>query len=207
MDHLSHEVLVKAADLAARIGLHSTGIRFPVTADDQFPRKPEICFSINVTNETNCNVSIDTNDSTNFCSFQGEKEAVVQALTYFATAKPFQEGGTFRGWEKVFSKKASEPQPLLLEKTWEDTGEKNQLETTLSNWSDEESITDDHLSIVTYVSEPISVRGQLMEKYSERLSEKAKQADVLVRSAYKPGYFWVEEEVIPLIKTYQKLSI
>jgi hypothetical protein len=207
MDHLSHEVLVKAADLAARIGLHSTGIRFPVTADDQFPRKPEICFSINVTNETNCNVSIDTNDSTNFCSFQGEKEAVVQALTYFATAKPFQEGGTFRGWEKVFSKKASEPQPLLPEKTWEDTGEKNQLETTLSNWSDEESITDDHLSIVTYVSEPISVRGQLMEKYSERLSEKAKQADVLVRSAYKPGYFWVEEEVIPLIKTYQKLSI
>jgi hypothetical protein len=193
---ISSKLLLQTSELMARIGLHSTGICFPVTKN----ARPEIRFVINVTNESNCVVSYEYKDGTNTVYFKGEEEAVIRALTYFATSKPYEEGGTFAAWEQLFRRKEPDSESLLLKKSWQNTGEKNDLENIVTDWIQQESVSEDELSFEIYLSEPASIRRELSARFTQLLKAKTNHAKVSVRSAFKSGYLWIEEEVIPIIE-------
>jgi hypothetical protein len=195
--NISSKLLTQTSEFMARIGLHSTGISFPVTQNDQ----PEIRFVINVTNDPSCVVSYEAQDDVNTVLIKGEEEAVIQALAYFTKAKPYEEGGDFAVWEQLVRRKEQHDESSLLKKSWQDVGERNDLERLITLWIEKGAKSDDELFIEIFVSEPTSIRHELSARFTHLLQEKTKQAKVTVHSAFKPGYFWIEEEVIPKIKT------
>lgn len=56
--------------------------------------------------------------------------------------------------------------------------------------------------VLGYLSEPPEIRRQLALKAREQLRQRGVQAQVTLRSSYKPGYFWLLEEVLPVLRRH-----
>ncbi|HSU80743.1 MAG TPA: hypothetical protein VLK78_10010, partial [Candidatus Angelobacter sp.] len=126
-------LLEKACQLSARIGLHSTGMQFPLT---ESPNHPELNFIIRtLEDKTNATMTYQKDELTQTVDLliEGNVKAVTQGLSYLASAKPYEEGGSFGLWE-VMEQDVKE-EPLLLETSWEDIGEKERLLKTIDDWA------------------------------------------------------------------------
>lgn len=124
----------------------------------------------------------------------GEEKSAANALRYLAEAKPYEEGGTFGLWEK-------EPwipgeEPLLLKKRWSDRGERDRLVQEIASWANEIGPCES-VCVNAFVSEPPEIRARIKEQAAHCLQAKTKNSEIHIRSAFKPGYHWVEEELIP----------
>ncbi len=62
--------------------------------------------------------------------------------------------------------------------------------------------TGNPVRVLGYLSEPPEIRRQLALKAREQLRQRGVQAQVTVRSSYKPGYFWLLEEVLPVLRRH-----
>lgn len=194
-------ILEKAAEFTARMGLCSTGIQFPLTSDSQWTRGAELNFIIDTSKNNQCKVYLSENDPLDGASvhFEGKSQAVENALTYFTTARLVEEGGTFGSWENIA---IEEPlTPLLFEKDWFDKGEKVDFIEYLESWLNEGIILSaNHVAIEAYISEPYKIRRELSQFVLDRLGSLGESVETHIRSAFKPGYHWIEEEVIPSLK-------
>ncbi|WML48570.1 hypothetical protein RCG23_25695 [Neobacillus sp. PS3-34] len=175
---LTPEILLSAADFSARVGLCSTGIQFPLTGKSE----TELEIIIRINDSTTCEVNWDGNQ----VYLTGGEKSVVNALHYLATAKRYEEGGTFARWELANNLSVRDPEPLIYEKNWDNNGEKEDLLNIISK----EKAAD---QVVVFISEPADIRGELAGEISTSLGA----SEVRVRSAFKPGFFWIEEEILP----------
>lgn len=191
---IAPDTLKKACCLAARIGLSATGMSFPLTGET--PER-ELVFEVDAQeSEAPAQVSwhLRSQSKTVEIRISGGKKAVGNALQYFAKAKTYEEGGTFGIWEK--ETQASGEEPLLLEKHWHDQGEHNRLMQEISTWA-KEIAPCGSVHVTAFVSEPLETRTDIKDQIINCLRRKAKNITVDVHSAFKPGYHWIEEELIP----------
>ncbi|WP_409289825.1 M14 family metallopeptidase [Peribacillus sp. SCS-37] len=175
------DVLIRAAEFAARIGLNATGIQFPITGSNH----PELDIVIELTDSDSCQVSWELDQ----IFISGGKEAVKNALSYFACAKRYEEGGTFAQWEQAVRQTDIRKEPLVYEKYWQDHGEKEDLLLFIKSAEAVDQVR-------VFISEPASIRRQLVNEIKSLSA--AEEVEVL--SAFKPGYFWIEEEIMPLLQ-------
>lgn len=194
-------VLKQSALLSLRLGLFSTGIQFPLTDDsNNLSRGPELQFHI-VENEDDVGqITWQSNNwesvSVPMIHISGSEQSVLTALKYITEATPLDEGGDLGVWEAVSSHKIDTVHPLF-DKKWNDKGEKEEalelIETLKGLFKEEEAI-----SILLYLSEPSSIREQVKAQIKNTFeSSGVLLADISVRSAFKTGYIWIEEEVLP----------
>ncbi|WP_078544694.1 M14 family metallopeptidase [Litchfieldia alkalitelluris] len=179
----SNELLQEACYLAARIGMMSTSLHFPLTDRKELSG---ITFQFDGEEE-----GIFFDPESQILQFKGN-----QAVGYFARATHFSEGGSYLSWEK---EKVIQPvidEEPMLHLTWEDQGEKERVlelcQLQASMWQEE-----DQLDIEIFLSEPKDVRQEVNQQLKSLFP---KCRSVKVRSAFKPAYCWIEEDIVPLLK-------
>ncbi|WP_017725937.1 M14 family metallopeptidase [Halalkalibacterium ligniniphilum] len=207
-EKISKDVVFECVKLAARIGLYSTGIRFPLTFDEQrIPRCPELVIEVKKTVQQKGSVTWYSQKyferSYPVLCVTGTERVLTNALHYLTKATPVNEGGDFGVWEKWAANKASykEGEPLLLEKQWEDRGEKVRLMNFVRQEINKHKTSREAAEIIVYISEPSEIRKEIALEINKMLQEARIPVEhVIVRSAFKTGYLWIEEEVLPELK-------
>ncbi|MCK9910513.1 hypothetical protein MXD81_15310, partial [Microbacteriaceae bacterium K1510] len=93
----STKAVQASARLAARIGLASTGMRFPLTGEAG--RISELTFSLHAAKEKGECVADwkphESDPTARVIGLTGGESAVASALLYLASATPYRTGGTF----------------------------------------------------------------------------------------------------------------
>ncbi|MGG1659833.1 M14 family metallopeptidase [Brevibacillus sp. NRS-1366] len=219
------EAVTAAARFAARIGLASTGIRFPLTGDTN--RIAELTFSVKMeqtTPEEACvvEVSEDDRDATaRVVHFTGGERAVIAALDYLGTATSYRFGGTFGAWEKSVSEDSQQQEfPVFLEKSWSDLGERMEMEQlfqkeleTLAGQVASGKDVPSPLVIAAFLSEPEEIRRALEKSWCSIISNLLPDitCTIHIHSAFKPGLCWVKETILPQVirsgKRVERVSI
>ncbi|WP_010632442.1 M14 family metallopeptidase [Sporolactobacillus vineae] len=186
--------------LAAKIGLYSTGIKYPLTGRNQYS---EIDFIIDGKKSKKSTVSWGIKEKGAIViKIEGNDIASANALGYLARAQPFEEGGSFGSWEGKSAKLNKDNLPVLMEKKWTAQSEKDDLLHRIDKFSG--SFTKEHtLDIKAFISEPLSIRSHLKEIIEERFSY-VHDLSVHVFSSYKPAYHWIEEIILPEIANFGK---
>ncbi|MCP3740097.1 M14 family metallopeptidase [Rossellomorea sp. BNER] len=188
---LSTKLLVECCHLAARIGLHSTKLHFPLTGENHGE-----AFSFLFKNgEGEAFCRLDENGQS--IVLHGTESELVSMISYIANAKHYSEGGEFALWEKDSHYSEKQTEEILFRLDWEDEGE---VERILQKCQEFEDETPDYVEL--FVSEPYEVR----KKIKNDLQHMFKEAEICVRSAFKPAYFWIEEEILPILKGEGKVD-
>ncbi|MGG4494738.1 M14 family metallopeptidase [Brevibacillus reuszeri] len=206
--------VTSAARFAARIGLASTGLRFPLTGECD--RVAELTFALHIepnqiSSQAEVEIKADEREATaRVMHFTGQEGSVVSALDYFGSATPYQTGGTYGEWEKTAeSDKAQQDFPLFIEKTWSDKGERSEIEQlfqekveSLAQQMADGEKTVSPLVITAFLSEPSEIRRALERSWSQLISRMFPQREhqVQIHSAFKPGLCWVKETILPLLQ-------
>ncbi len=214
----SAQTVAASARLAARIGLASTGLQFPVTGELQ--RVPELTFSLGdqaACSDENCVVgwSVSEQDaSARIIHLTGGEQSVVSALDYLSQAIPHRLGGSFGEWQELASNQGEQQEfPLLLEKSWEHRGERAELEQLFQTEIDrasrevpETNLIGTTLAVTAFLSEPEEIRRELEQSWSRTVAElfPATECVVQIHSAFKPGFCWIKESILPAIKRVDK---
>lgn len=186
------ETFQQACLLAARIGLYSTGIQFPLT---KRMNDSEVIFSISKSQSATANASWNIKKSKSVeITVEGNEMSSAKALNYLAHAQPFEEGGSFGIWEKDVHRSGEESLPVLMNKTWTARSEKNEI-IDLINKSSLQFKDQKSLDIKIFVSESFQVRTDLTRMVKDKFNF-VDNLSVQVYSAYKPAYHWVEENVL-----------
>lgn len=214
------ETMFSCARLSARIGLASTGIRFPLT--DISDRIPELTFSIQkANNETNqAKVlwdEIPEKGASRRILFQGSEMSINQAIEYFASAVPIEDGGEFAVWEsqlksRLETENAVRQFPIVFEKAWSDDGERHELENSFSELIDQldqnivTSLDKTPITITAFISEPFEIRTAIRDRWNQIVSNRfpTMEFNVDIHSSFKPGFHWVKEVIIPFLKIHEK---
>lgn len=188
------QILKQACCLSAKIGLYATGLQFPLTGDCG---SKELFFSVNGDSYSplariawQVQKPLDSVE----IRVEGGEQAVSNALGYLSAERIYEEGGTFGIWEKEPSPKREES--LLLDKTWNDVGEKERLLQEAISWA-EEMEPAHTVTLEAFLSEPPEIREEVQAALTDLLKSKAENVRVLVFSAFKPGYHWIEETLLP----------
>lgn len=185
-------LLKEACYLAARIGMMSTELHFPLTDSIckdgitiefvESEREEQIVFLPN----------------TQILQFKGEAAILPKMVNYFSSSKHYSEGGSYLSWEKELedNNKAMKEE-VMFHLRWEDKGEVQRM---VELCQQQASIYQGrkNLMIEIFLSEPTEVREQVKEQVEEIFDTN----HVKVRSAFKPGFFWIEEEILPLLKQH-----
>lgn len=186
----SRDLLKELCYLAARIGMSSTRLHFPFTGSGS----------------TGLPIRIEQANTHDEIYFHKREQKLylrgVRAVHYFARAKHWSENGDYGLWE-LSEHHADKNEEKLFEITWEDPGERKRL---LDRCQDLASASGnmDGIKIEVFVSEPKSIRDSIKENI-ETLFPAA--TSVKVRSAFKPAFLWIEEEVLPeLIPLKEKID-
>lgn len=206
--------ITAAARFAARIGLASTGLRFPLTGEQK--RVAELTFAVNIEpNKSNTQAEVvivaDEQEATaRVIRINGGEGAVISALDYFASATPHQTGGTYGKWENsAASETIQQDFPLFVEKTWSDPGERSEMEQlfqekveTLVQQLKEGKQVSAPLVITAFMSEPVEIRRALERSWGHTISRLLPKMEhhVHIHSAFKPGLCWVKETIIPSLQ-------
>ncbi|GAK06833.1 M14 family metallopeptidase [Geomicrobium sp. JCM 19038] len=88
------------------------------------------------------------------------------------------------------------PTDTILNVKWANEGERSEIETFV------DKVWQPNASIEVFISESKSVRDHLKQLW---LSQGA--SDVHVRSSFKPGFHWIQEEILPLIGEAKHVTI
>src|SRR5699024_4611966 len=176
---------------AARIGMESTSLSFPLTG--QYSDHP-LQFNIVLTDDQKGLIKFDKNT----LHFKGDDKALTKAVAYFFREKHWSVGGHFGIWEEPYQVLSLE-EKVLFQDTWEAEGEVSELYHYINQL---EATSEDSLMINAYISEPVDIRMDI----KEFIKSKYPLASVRVRSAFKPGFFWLTEEILPELKSLDNID-
>jgi hypothetical protein len=171
---------------AARIGMEATQLAFPMTGN-RSAHPFSLRFEAN--EEKEATVALRDNE----ISFTGKNDALENAISYFFREKRWTFQGHFGLWERQFYITEHEDKELF-HLNWQDEGERAELETRIGQL---EEIVDktEAVHMTVYLSDAKQVRDDV----AEHIKDMFPKSEVKVRSAFKPGYFWVTEEILPLL--------
>ncbi|MBP2075852.1 M14 family metallopeptidase [Oceanobacillus polygoni] len=193
-DTLEHHSWIEIYYGASRIGMESTALSFPITGKNS---TNALTFQFQSREAENASIQLDGN----VIQFTGASKSLTNAISYFFRERHWTFGGHFGSWEQKF-KKLDNKDEVLFQVTWEDEGEKQELFDKVEEWNRYIEDKKD-LDINIFISEPNVIRDDI----KKTIESKFPMANVLVRSAFKPGYFWLTEEVLPnLLKLKQQIG-
>src|SRR5690625_4708796 len=167
--------------------MESTSLAFPLTGE--YSKNP-LALSVQPNSSNKASIQLEGSS----INFSGNNEALFQSTSYFFREKHWSFGGHFGTWENRRKTIPSEEKLFHLE--WCDDSEVEELYRLLDdlkmNYSTT-AITD----INVLISEPKEIRDEIFQIIRCQFGE----ANIIVRSAYKPGYSWLMEEIVPTLKT------
>lgn len=194
---LSREAWIEIYYAASRIGMESTALAFPLTGEHS-THPLTFVFQSNELRKANVQLKEES------IEFSGNNPSLVRAISYFFREKHWSFGGHFGAWENKDN--TPPPEEKLFDFTWDDHGEVEELYQRLAALK-EDNDPSEHLNISIFISEPKDIRDDICINVQKQFP----QAHVVVRSAFKPGYFWLMEEVVPamekLTHTINKVTI
>ncbi len=195
---LTGEEFAAVLDLAARVGAESTGLNFPLAkgagpvvrvggdAGDGWIKLIDGGLSI------------------------GAGPSLAQVLTYLARTFPSLPGG--QGWpdrdlwavKDILGHRGDGPPEIILDETWQDTGEPARLRAA---WQGEilpgiiAAGPAEGWQVAVTLSEPREMRKALAAELTASLAAAGcPAAKVIVRPAYKQGYYWLVDETLPVLE-------
>ncbi|MFA1822210.1 M14 family metallopeptidase [Virgibacillus oceani] len=169
---------------AARVGMESTALAFPMTGN--LSVHP---FTLHFEANKDEEAAIALID--NGVYFTGNNDALENAISYFFREKNWHFQGHFGSWERSFHTAANEEKELF-HLTWSDEGEVAELDRLIQQLEGKVNQAEPSRMTV-YLSDSKEIRDHTREKIQKMFP----QSEVRVRSAFKPGYFWVTEEILP----------
>ena len=178
----SRETFIELCHFVARAALYCTEIKLPVINNTS----ASIELSIYPSDETKLKLIQD-----NKLSLKGTKNDVASALKWLNKQKSWSEKGTFGNWEQKIRLDEKKPSKLLFQEDWEDESEIELVQKFLQNY---ELLEGDEIEV--FISEPLHIRNQLKIDIGAIFP---KLKDVKVYSAYKTGFQWFREDIIPII--------
>ncbi|WP_040977836.1 M14 family metallopeptidase [Oceanobacillus jeddahense] len=190
-DSLEHHSWIEIYYGASRIGMESTALRFPITGIEL---SNALKFHFQPDESKNASIQLDGN----VIQFTGESKSLTNAISYFFREKHWAFGGHFGCWERQF-KKSDNQDESLFQVTWEDEGERQELYNKIAEWNSSMKDKKD-LDLNIFISESSVIRKGIKKDIVNTFP----QARVSVRSAFKPGYFWLTEEVLPNLLEIRK---
>lgn len=171
-------LLKELCHFAARTALHSTEIQHALTGQDG----AHIQFTV-----ASGEQSVLTLEEKNRIRLAGTKTDVPNALRTLAESNHWSEGGAFGHWEQhVIDDKPQSP--LLIEESWSDEGEIERVIRAMQSLTNLE-----HADVEVYLSEPREIREQLAAQLK---SDYPAMNSIRVRSSFKTGFHWIQEELI-----------
>ncbi len=194
---LTDEEFAYTCDFAARIGLESTGLQFPLSG--QNGTVIEVGFS----GEAGW-IKVESGRL-----LIGGGDSLSENLQYMARKFPELPGEpSWISWDFNAAvdwlgfENSPESPGLLYEAQWEDKGEvcrfKKMWENEVLPALKAYRRAGDGLKVELTISEPDAVRGLLAEEIKASLNETGfNNSKVLVRPVFKQGFYWLTEEVLP----------
>lgn len=178
-------VLPEICHFAARAAMYSTSIVFPITGN----QAARFQFDIKEGSDAAVLELLESNQ----LRLTGKREALPAALNELAKAKHWSEGGAFGYWEQEYLLSQKKEAPLLFESVW--SGER---EVDLAFKVLEESKNLEAANVEIFLSEPLEVRNRLVAEWKAIFPA---IHSLSIRSAFKPGFHWMMEEVLPSLQT------
>lgn len=176
---------------SARSAMYSTKIVFPLTGNPS----ARVQFEVTEGNETELEL-VDTNR----ISLKGKKASLPSALSKLARVKHWSEGGAFGYWEQEYTLSQKADAPLLFELEWSDEREVDLAFQKLKNSQNLEAA-----DIEIFLSEPLELRKKLAYEWQSTFPS---LNSLSVRSAFKSGFHWIVEEILPQAdQTLKKIEI
>lgn len=176
---------------AARIGMESTTLSFPITGPHS---NHPFQFHFETTTKVTGVISVKGNS----VYFSGASEPLTKAISYFFREKHWSVGGHFGIWEYPYQT-LNLKEKELFQYTWNDKGEVSELYRYLTSLDESPK---DPLEINTFISEPATIRKEI----KNNIQAKYPLAHIHVRSAFKPGFFWLTEEILPKLKLLDSIK-
>lgn len=176
------EIFIEFCHFVARTALYCTEIKLPVTNN----LTASIGITVQAGDETKLKLI-----KANKLKLEGSINEVASALKWLNYQKNWSEEGTFGYWEKQIQLDEKKPSKLLLEEEWEDVSE---IELVHKVLRDSTLLDGDEIEV--FISEPVYIRDQLKRDIQVSYPQLNK---VKVYSAFKTGFQWVREEILPVI--------
>ncbi|WP_313892650.1 M14 family metallopeptidase [Psychrobacillus sp.] len=178
----SRDVFIELCHFVARAALYCTEIRLPVTGDPfatiQFSISPGEKIKFELVRK-------------NVFKLEGNKIEVASALAWLNVQKNWSEEGTFGYWEQKMRLDEKKASKLLFQEDWEDVSEVELARNILQN-----AVVEDGAKIEVFISEPTHIRRELQKEIQTTFPN---VQNVKVHSAFKTGFQWVREEIIPMM--------
>ncbi|WP_144509623.1 M14 family metallopeptidase [Bacillus sp. FJAT-22090] len=178
----NRETFIELCHFVARAALYCTEIILPVTNNPT----AKISFTIQSGEQTKLKLL-----KANTLKLEGNITGVVTALNWLNNQKNWSEKGTFGYWEQKIRLDEKKPSKLLLEEEWEDESE---IELVYRVLNDITLLAGDEIEV--FISEPLHIRDKLKQDIWMTCPQ---LKNVKVHSAFKTGFQWVREEILPII--------
>ncbi len=175
-NELSHELGKALCHFIARAALSCTSFDFPVAQAQNA--------TVQMTFETG-DVDEVSLQATNQLCVKGNHAKIMHELS---TAECVQLGGQFGLWERACE--SVREAPLLQSYEWHGESEVVRVEEILA------TLPPTLQQVEVFISRPFAFRQELKKRWQHRFHS----AEILVRAAFKPGFHWLEEEVVPLLR-------
>lgn len=179
----SLELFQELCHFTARCGLYSTSLNLPVVGNEQ----ARIQFHISLGEETKLRLL-----KVNQIELFGSKKSCFLALKTLNNSQHWSQQGDFGYWEQELLLKEKKKAEFWYEHSWEDSSEIELVTRALS----ELEVEPDDLEI--YLSEPLDSRENYLKELKMKFPDISISA-MKVRSAFKPGFHWIREELLPEI--------
>ncbi|QED46328.1 M14 family metallopeptidase [Cytobacillus dafuensis] len=185
-------LLREACYFVARMAMNSTKISFPLTG------KPSAVIQFDITEGTETAFELVKG---NHLVLKGQKDVLPQALHHLARAKHWSEEGAFGYWEQEYKLSQKAEEPLLFELEWTDESE---VQLAFEKLKELKNLDDADIEL--FLSEPLDIRKKIE---SEWKAEFPAIRSLSVRSSFKPGLHWINEEIVPqlLSKKVKRIEI
>lgn len=179
-DVKSSELFQELCHFAARCALYSTSIELPVTGN----RDADIHFHAEYGQDTKLSLSRE-----NRLKLTGTKESCPNALASLNNSRHWSEQGGFGYWEQEMKLEDKQQAVEWYETKWTDVSEKELVIRYLESLP---KIPSGRMEV--YLSEPLEIRNSFREELRGRYPG---LDNIVVRSAFKTGFHWIREELLP----------
>lgn len=173
-------LLKELCHFAARTALYSTEIEHPLTGHSGAHIQFIVAFG---------DKSALTLTEKNRIRLTGTITDVPNALRTLVGSNHWSEEGEYGYWEQQQIIGDKRQAPLLIEESWSDEGEIERVMRTLRSSSNLK-----HADVEVYLSEPRTIREELSVQLRSLYPE---MNSIRVRSSFKTGFHWMQEELIP----------
>lgn len=177
----SIELYKELCHFVARCALYSTALDLPLTNNGN----AQIQLHVRVGKETRLRLL-----NQNEVELSGTMESCTLAVARLNRSKHWSEEGEFGYWEQQLVLNDKKEAEVWYESEWEDCSEKDLVLQQLSA----SGLAYNRLEV--YLSEPLKIR----KEFEAKIVEKFPQLETtIVRSAFKTGFHWIREELLPIL--------